>query len=77
MTLAKVDLHLIDDIAHSLFGLFNYHMGTVPTWLVANEDLWDLCRCSMGEAWCSQYETASECAAMILALHLLKQIEVD
>lgn len=77
MIAASIQPHLFDDISSSLFGLRNYHMGTVPTWFVADGDLWDLCRQAMGANWCSQFSSSSECAAMILAMALLKQIKVD
>ena len=77
MTITTVNFRLIDDIAHSLFSLRDYHISTVPSWFVANHDLWGLCADAMGAKWCADFDTASECAAMILALYLLKQIKIE
>lgn len=41
-----------------------------------NNLLWSLCWDAMGKDWCEQFKTNTECAAMIVTMALLKQIEI-
>lgn len=50
--------------------------GNQPWKRPQHQGLWELCEQAMGIDWCRDYETAPECAAMIVAMALLKQIDV-
>lgn len=68
---------LIDCIADTLFLLPHCDDDTTPDRQSITETLWEHCSIAMGVEWCRDFKTASECAAMILALALLKQIKIE
>lgn len=77
MNSPRVDSRLIDCIADTLFQLRYCDDDTMPDSKIINEALWDHCSAAMGQEWCRDFKTASECAAMILTLALLKQIKIE
>lgn len=77
MIVATVDFRLIDQIADVFFQVTRCGDDTLPDTNQINELLAECCIEAMGPDWMSQYPSPSDAAAMILTLHLLKQIEAN
>jgi len=77
VTIATVDFRLLDCIADTFFQVPHCDDDTVPDRAMIQDTLAEHCVVAMGLDWVNQFKNVSEAAAMILALRLLKQIEVN
>jgi hypothetical protein len=74
MHIATMGLKALVDLEHTFCTIGKCEPG--GTQEVLKEALWEQCQHTMGMPWCKDFRTASEAAAMIIALALLKQIEI-
>lgn len=74
MIVATMGLKALVDLESVFILLGKTHPGTAQE--IVEEALWDRCCQAMGMEWCKDFRCASEAAAMIIALALLKQIEI-